>query len=294
MGFKEKACSIVARQRWMSKSLRLGLIRILFPQIADGFDFVCDFFGFVYRGNTRNLIDRKVLFSGCHECDVLAFIRDYLATIDSPVCLDIGANIGHHALFMSRYAHWVIAFEPYDPVRKSMIEKLDANNITNVTVLTMALGDVNEERQFFSPPDGNLGMGSFVEEFSEANKAAETLTVRRLDDLWPEMDVGEIDFIKLDIEGFEKEALTGARQTLLDLRPTVLFESSVRLDNALHDMDEISRIFPEGYRYFRFTHTGKRRKGMYRLVPLNQDMIDSRDELTILAVPSERDVPHRA
>ena len=281
----------IARQRWLSKRVRNALIKLADRGFFEGREFETVFFGLVYRGNTRNLIDRKVLMSGCHECDVLAFIRDFLALIDKPMCIDIGANIGHHALFMARHANRVLAFEPYAPVRQSLQEKLELNRISNVDVYSVALGEVNESKQFFAPPEGNLGMGSFVEEFSEVNRSDEKLEVRRADEFFTELGIERADFIKLDVEGFEREVLSGARETVARLRPVVLFESSIRLENALHSMKEIEEVFPEAYRYFRFTHTGKRRHGKYKLIELSQEMIDGRDELTILAVPIEREVP---
>ncbi|MCW8964856.1 MAG: FkbM family methyltransferase [Gammaproteobacteria bacterium] len=289
-----RLCESIALKRKLSKSLRVGIINRLCPDFMKGYEFETGFFGFRYRGNTQNLIDRKVLFSGCHECDVLAFIRDFMAMLDKPVCIDIGANIGHHALFMSKHANKVLAFEPYGPVRQSLQEKLELNHISNVDIYPVALGEKNESKQFFAPPEGNLGMGSFVEEFSNANRSDEKLDVRRGDDFFAELGIERADFIKLDVEGFEKEVLSGAQETLARLRPVVLFESSIRLDNALHSMQEIEGIFPEDYRYFRFTHIGKRRHGKYKLVELSQDMIDGRDELAILAVPVERKVPMSA
>ena len=291
MKFTESLSEWIAKRRWMSRRLRVMLINLISPEFMQNHIFDVEFFGFRYQGTTNNLIDRKVLFSGCHECDVLAFIRDFLKQIDKPVCIDIGANIGHHALFMAKYAEKVIAFEPYAPVRESLQAKLKMNQITNVDVHAVALGAANETKRFFSPPEGNLGMGSFVEEFSDANQKAGMLEVRRMDDLFAELGIEQADFIKLDVEGFEKEALSGAIQTLSQLRPVVIFESSIRLENALHNMQEIKSIFPENYRYFRFTHTGKRRHGKYLLLELTQEMMANRNELTILAVPSERQVP---
>lgn len=287
----DSLCENIARQRWISKKLRLALINLLNGDFLIDHEFEADFFGYRYRGNTRNLIDRKVLFSGCHECDLLNFLRDYLSSLDEPVSADIGANVGHHALFLSRYSSRVYAFEPYAPVRNSMMLKLEANGIGNVEVFAEALGAADETRQFFAPPAENLGTGSFVEEFSVANSSAETLHIRHTDGFFQEQDVTRLDLIKLDVEGFERSVLEGAQQLLSSLRPVVIFESSLRLNNALHSLQEMRSVFPERYRYYRFTHTGKRRKGRYKLVELTQALMDQRSELTIVAVPEERNVP---
>lgn len=291
MAVSNNLAIVIARWRWMSKRLRMRLINLLSPGLAYRLDFSTPFFGFTYRGNTRNLIDRKVLFSGCHECDVLAFMRDFLSQVDSPVCLDIGANVGHHALFMSGYAARVIAFEPYDAVRQQMVEKLEENGISNVLIETVALGDRNEEKQFFAPPEENLGTGSFVEEFSAANQQASLLQVRRLDDVVEDLDIERVDFIKLDVEGFEKQVLLGSQAMLQRFRPVVLFESSIRIADSLHSTDELEAIYPDDYRFYRFTHSGKRRHGKYRVVPISQELMERKSELAILAVPDEISIP---
>jgi FkbM family methyltransferase len=291
MDLKNKLAVMIARWRWMSKRLRTWLINLLSPGLAGNLDFETPFFGFIYRGNTRNLIDRKVLFSGCHECDVLAFIRDFLCAHEGSVCVDIGANIGHHALFMSRYARRVFAFELYKPVRELMLARLTENNVSNVLVQSVALGERNEQKSFFSPPEANLGTGSFVEEFSDANQSSGVLDVRRMDDIVDSLDTDRIDFIKLDVEGYEKQTLAGAAETLACFRPVVLFESSIRIQDSLHSLHEIRSMFPQNYEFYRFSHQGKRRHGKYLIVDLNQELMDSRDELTILAVPGEISVP---
>ena len=112
-----------------------------------------------------------------------------------------------------------------------------------------------------------------------------------MDDLVDSLDTNRIDFIKLDVEGFEKQTLVGAAETLARFRPVVLFESSIRIKNSLHSLDEIRSIFPQNYEFYRFSHQGKRRHGKYRIVELNKELMDSRDELTILAVPGEITVP---
>lgn len=284
-------CESIALKRWLSKKIRLRLIKSLCPGFMQNHDFETGFFGYRYPGNTRNLIDRKVLFSGCHECDALAFIKDYLANLQQPVCLDIGANVGHHALFMSRHASRVFAFEPYAPVRRLLEEKLLLNEVTNVEISDIALGAENASMPFFSPPEGNLGIGSFVKDFSEVNVAAGELEVKRLDDLTGTLGLEKLDFIKLDVEGFEKDTLTGSREALKKFRPVVLFESSIRLENSMHSVHEIQGLFPADYRFYRFTHRGKRRHGKYLLVPLTQDLMEQKTELTILAAPVERAVP---
>lgn len=261
------------------------VIRLICPGFLADHELQTEFFGYTYEGNTRNLIDRKVLFSGCHECDALAFFKDVLKSQEDSVYLDIGANVGHHALFASRFASQVYAFEPYQSVREKLNEKLELNKIGNVKVLPLALGDKTETKRFFAPPDANLGTGSFVEKYSEQNTADQLLEICRLDDIFAELGIGRADLVKIDVEGFEKQVLAGAGKMLELMRPIVLFENSMYLEDALHSLQDVKDIFPEDYLFYRFSHSGKRRHGLYRLLELTQEMFRNRRQLALVSVP---------
>ncbi len=287
-------CEKIAVQRWLSKKLRLRLIKLLYSDFLNNHEFEIDYFGFQYQGNTRNLIDRKVLLSSCYECDLLAFSRDFLSGLTKPVCADIGANVGCHALFMSRYAERIHAFEPYELVRRFMQDKLSINDVHNVDIYPFALGLADEQKRFYSPPKENLGTGSFVKGFSSLNRPAETLPVRNGDILFRELAISRLDLIKMDVEGFEREVIAGLPQTLGQFRSVVIFESALWLQNALRSLEDLSSVFPENYRFHLFSHTGKRRYGHYRLKVLTQDLLDHRKMAMIVASPEERDIPLQA
>lgn len=288
MRIRDEICEVIARQRWASKRLRTALINFITPEFMTDHDFETGFFGYRYRGNTKNLIDRKVLFSGCHECDVLSFMKDVLVDQDDSVYIDVGANVGHHVLFMCRYASAVFAFEPYQSVRDQLEEKLDLNSVDNVKVVPVALGDKIETRRFFAPPNENLGTGSFIEEYSDQNTADQLLEIRRLDDIFTEQGIEQADMVKIDVEGFEKQVLSGARKMLELMRPIVLFENSMYLDDALHGLQDVKDIFPQDYLFYRFSHSGKRRHGRYRLLELTPEMFRDRRQLALVSVPRER------
>lgn len=59
-----------------------------------------------------------------YEKASLLYLRDLLHDRGGEVFIDIGANVGQHTLFMSKYARVVHAFEPWDVVRRSIEEKV--------------------------------------------------------------------------------------------------------------------------------------------------------------------------
>ncbi|WP_433967598.1 FkbM family methyltransferase [Tunturiibacter gelidiferens] len=95
-----------------------------------------------------NFIDWSVFYYGAfqlHEVRLLGAIADALRATGKPVnFFDVGANIGHHTLFMSSHADHIFSFEPFSVVRSEMERKLHHALVGNVTIFPVALGDLNE------------------------------------------------------------------------------------------------------------------------------------------------------
>ena len=258
------------------------------------FDFVSDIEEIRYEGNTGNYIDADILLWGAYEKDILYFLRDTMKTAYSGrgVFLDIGANTGQHSLFMSRYATEVQAFEPWEPVLRRFRRMVAKNNITNIVIHPVGLGDQNSKIPFFTPPSTNLATGSFSEEFSAENSPGEYLDIRIGDEALAEAGVSSVALIKMDIEGYEKLALKGLRRTLWKDRPIVVFELSTNPKSSvsIKSKDELRALFPERYE-FRVSRYSLRRRvsGRYELEPMD-DLVrfDAVTQNDIVAYPLEK------
>lgn len=117
---------------------------------------------------------------------------------------DIGANIGSYTLVASEQSNaQVVAFEPHPTTVKLLSENVRLNGRKNVTVCPMALGQ----------HDGIVWLtdvaGSSVNH-SVAQHEGRTVEVpcRRADTFCDERGVTS-NYVKLDVEGFEFDVLTG-------------------------------------------------------------------------------------
>lgn len=161
------------------------------------------------------------------------------------VCLDIGANIGHHTVIMSQCAGksgHVYAYEPIPYIREQMENSLAMNDIINVTTIPDALSD-KEGEMILSINPGNVAGSSFVND-SKSEKMS--VIVRTLDSY----DYKRIDFMKIDVEGFEYNVLLGGEKTIATHRPKILFEFSPEYyrKNSSSDTMNILRFFKKhGY-----------------------------------------------
>jgi FkbM family methyltransferase len=122
---------------------------------------------------------------------------------DAPVVIDGGANIGMFTLATLRDhpGARITAFEP-DPALLALLrENLDRNGVRQVTVVNAALGGDDGEMGF--TPDGQAG-GMLVAGGAPMRVRVERLS-RYLD--------GDVDFLKLNIEGAELDVLREIRES---------------------------------------------------------------------------------
>ncbi|MBP1610172.1 MAG: SAM-dependent methyltransferase, FkbM family, partial [Acidobacteria bacterium] len=157
------------------------------------------------------------------------------------VVLDVGANIGFHTVPLAQLVGSegvVVAFEPQPVLHKILSANLVLNNIPNVLTYSLALGNCEGEcliplpDYFQSDPSGGPSLG-------EAGDG-ETIPLGKLDDF----ALDRVDFIRLDVGGFESQILEGATETIERCRP-ILY---VRNDSVEHSAELIQRLFDMGYR----------------------------------------------
>lgn len=179
---------------------------------------------------------------------------------DGVVALDCGANIGVHTIEWARHMHgWgaAIAFEAQERIFYALAGNLAINNCFNARAVWSALGE--EEGTIGVPqPDYNhpASYGSLeirqhrgTEFIGQAIHYEEAALVPTPMVTIDSLNLARLDFIKIDIEGMEMEALRGGRKTLETCRPIMLIEW------LKSDISEISH-FLEGmkYRLFKANH----------------------------------------
>lgn len=145
--------------------------------------------------------------------------------------LDVGANIGTHTLQLAQLVGVlgrVVAFEPTDFAYSKLCRNIHTNPelASRITTYRVMLGDGSCRAQptaVFSswPLDGNRPVHR-----THRGQLMSTAGARfaRLDDLLDERKVAKIDFIKLDVDGFECAVLRGATKALLRDRPMIVME----------------------------------------------------------------------
>src|SRR6202795_3230837 len=154
------------------------------------------------------------------------------------VFLDVGAYIGPYTILAARAsgaAGRVLALEPDPKNRRQLHKNLALNGITNCTVVPLAAWSRT----------GQIGWRKADQpDWHRASEEANTHTTEAitLDDLVARHRLDRVDWIKMDIEGGEVEALRGAQMTLQRFQPNLFIE--------IHETAAEVRSFliPLGYR----------------------------------------------
>ncbi len=130
------------------------------------------------------------------------------------IAVDIGAHVGTWSRVLSYMFDTVIAFEPLSKNYECLIE--NCRDRTNVIAYRTGLSD-KEEQLTFNPVLGNTGNSCVCENDAPGS---EVVNVVPLDDL----SYGRIDFIKIDVEGYELNVLNGAKDTIKRCKPVIIVE----------------------------------------------------------------------
>jgi FkbM family methyltransferase len=132
---------------------------------------------------------------------------------------DIGANQGLYSLMFSRLVGetgTVIAFEPEPDMFAALETNISANSIRNVEHHRLALGSKRGEamlsRSLINGGDNRLSSGH-----SDATSMKKPVRIVTLDEI---VEGRKIDFIKMDVQGWEWEAIQGMEATL-QRNPTI-------------------------------------------------------------------------
>lgn len=135
--------------------------------------------------------------------------------------IDCGAHVGVFSRYaLRRGAARVVAIEP-DPTNLACLEANLAEEIASGQVSIIRAGVWNEKSHltlFHALEEGNTGGHSFVKVQPSGEKVP-GLLVLPLDEIVEQLKLDRVDFIKMDIEGSERQALQGAAQTIRRFKP---------------------------------------------------------------------------
>lgn len=155
-----------------------------------------------WMNNAGELVDGR----GTYQ--ITKFREAMKYTVDFHVAVDIGAHVGLWSMQLAKKFSRVHAFEPVAKNRECYRLNLKG---TDFRLHECALGD--REATVNVTTDPTCSAASMVDGFGE-------VPMRRLDSF----NLNDVDFIKIDTEGYELFVVRGAEETIKFWRPTIIVE----------------------------------------------------------------------
>ena len=161
--------------------------------------------------------------------------------------IDAGANIGVFARWALQCgAQRVICFEPSPENAECLRRNLaDAVGKGRAQVIQKGLWDSTKTLSFSTVNRANPG-AHHVSDDGDL-----TVPVTTLDEIYPELSVERIDYIKMDVEGAEQRALAGASRTIRRFLPQICVATEHTHDLLANAQAVLRQIvaLEAGYRY---------------------------------------------
>jgi FkbM family methyltransferase len=192
------------------------------------------------------------------------------------VICDVGANFGYNSLALATFLErncCVFAFEPNPEIRARLERNITMNHLDGViTVMPCALSDVPGFARMTGGKD-NSGAAHICRD-------GETeVEVTTLDSISVKHKLSRLDFVKIDVEGFETNVLRGGEKCLNAFRPVLLVElMAEQLERAGSSPAELVSLLQD----YGYTLHVSRRK---RLLPLTELPISS-VVINVLCLPA--------
>lgn len=239
-------CAIIATTRetlynqkfiQFKKVMEKNNIRTIYENVKDyGYrHFIFEKRGFLFEENVYKLRQDETLFylpywdtdliqssivinDGYYEEATLYYIqKKYEDRIKGKIILDIGANIGNHSIFFLKHLFpaKVCSFEPVKPTFEILEKNVSINHLEDIIEIhNIAVGDRNYRGTYDTYDLNNIGGTSIYE---QEDGGIDIITI-------DELNLQNVGFIKIDVEGFEEKVVRGALDTIKRFHPVMLIE----------------------------------------------------------------------
>ena len=179
-------------------------------------------------------VDKCIYAFGGYEKDLIEKVIPYIKK-DS-IVFDIGANIGQHSIIFSLFSKDVYSFEPNTKIFNQFFSSVKENNIENIHLENVGIGENNEIRELYINPN-NVGNSSVI-----ADERFDHLTIKLKNLESYVEDLKSVDFVKIDVEGFELDVILGNKAFFEKFRPIIWLEYNPQLydtsDYRVEQLDE--------------------------------------------------------
>jgi len=201
------------------------------------------------KGNNLYIVDNFQIDSDINILvDVFVFEEYRYGNSISPqannIVLDIGAYKGETAIWFSKYIGAkgeVYAFEPSNKSYDCLLKNINRNKLENIIIpQKIAIYKNSGNMGFFDNGEAGDSLGEDSKNF---------IPTISIDDFMNKNSLGRVDFIKMDIEGSELEALQGGINTIKKYKPTLAIAVYHKPDDLIKILEFLHFSVPE-YKFY--------------------------------------------
>jgi len=156
---------------------------------------------------------KAIIGGGVHEETTIEYIKSIGGNI-----IHAGAGFGDF-LPALKDCNRVFVFEPNPLMYKCSLQTIRLNNLTNVSLYSQAIGEYDGKSELKIKDESGLEMGP-------RSEIGDGISIKMI-----KLDtfiVEKIDLIHLDLEGYEFEALKGAKELIERDKPIIILEIDAR------------------------------------------------------------------
>ncbi len=207
-----------------------------------------------FAGDLSSFIDRRMYLFGHYEEELIGLFVSQIPAGRRRTILDVGANVGTHSLAFSHHFKAVHSFEPNPKLWASFEENVRLNGFSNVTLHKLGLADKIGEIPFYNIDNKNAGLGTCSpdELYDQPLQLVGTVKVLTGDGFVASENVGPVDAIKIDVQGFELSVIRGLQETLARDKPFVWLEIGGPTAKDFNSLQVLKGLFPYPTDVFRF------------------------------------------
>ncbi len=237
-----------------------------------------DFYVFIFSNKFLDKVNNIILDSSLrvkgyrnsesfNESGEKFFIKEILSNSNPKLCIDIGASTGTFTIELLKYTNAkIIAFEPIKSQFNKLKEKVNLYS-DRVILENQGVGsNIGYQELYFNPKVfDHASFSSEINEISFVSNDQKILTlVTTLDNYCLNNNITEIDFLKIDSEGYESEIFNGAKSVFENIKPKF-----IQIEYGRHQL-----IRQKSLRYF---HKKLPDYDVFQLVPGGWKKRDSDD-----------------
>lgn len=229
---------------WLFRFKTLARVKRIFSSVESPCIIRRSFFNYKLCLDVSRSITHQLLFLEGERFIQERFLLSKLLKPGMRV-VDVGANIGYYLLLFEKYIGSegkVICIEPSVENLPELKKNIEINRFVNVKLFDVAIG----------MDDGTTGLRVGINsgvvdlpDYGQAgkNQGAYQVSLRKLDSLVTD----KIDFLKIDVEGYEGQVLKGAQEILnrdkpilfLEIHPSIIPEFGFTVGQILDDLSSI-------------------------------------------------------